>query len=185
MKSSLSLHLGSPDLESAIAPRGISGRRFIMTLSRFSVLVTTTALLHASVVSQVVAQDRIQPRAASQSVGAGRWQSQRDNLGHRDWQVQIQRFDDDSIEGSLIVIGSPTLHKVRLEGRVDGDEVYGALVGDSNRQVGSFTGSVFEGGVSGTYTTADGDSGSWSWAGPAGACSLKERGEKDIAESTP
>ena len=124
-------------------------------------------------------------RVSDRAVGAGRWQSQRDNLGNRDWHVQIQRFDDDSIEGSLIVIGSPTLHKVRLEGRVDGDEVYGVLVGDSKQQVGTFTGSVFEAGVSGTYTTADGDSGSWSWAGPAGARSLKERGEKDIAESTP
>jgi hypothetical protein len=124
----------------------------------------------------VLASSAMAQSESRAAVGAGRWQSQRDTLGHRDWQVQIQRFDDDSIEGSLIVIGSPTLHKVRLEGRVDGEEVYGVLLGDSNRQVGTFTGSVFEAGVSGTYTTADGDSGSWSWAGPAGARSLKARG---------
>jgi hypothetical protein len=89
------------------------------------------------------AEERTRPGTATQVAGAGRWQSQRDAGGDRDWQIQIQRFDDDSIEGTLIVIGSPQLHKVRLEGRVDGEQVYGVLVGDTDRQVGTFTGAVF------------------------------------------
>jgi hypothetical protein len=113
-----------------------------------------------------------------QAVGAGRWQSQRDGLGSRDWHLQLKRFDDDSIEGSLIIVGSE-LNNVRLEGRVDGDDVYGAMVDDSNRQVGTFTGSIFAGGVSGTYATTSGDTGNWTWAGPAGARSLKPRSNQN------
>ena len=50
-------------------------------------------------------------------------------------------------------------------------------------EVGTFTGTIGEAGLSGTYTTTEGDSGSWSWAGPAAARSLKaEKTESAAAE---
>ena len=104
------------------------------------------------------------PQRAS---GAGRWESTRAAGDKRDWQIEVERFDDDSIAGSIIVIGSPSLHKARIEGRVEGAEVYGVLVADGDKQVGTFTGTIGDAGLSGTYTTTEGDSGSWSWAGPA------------------
>ena len=67
------------------------------------------------------------PQRAS---GAGRWESTRAAGDKRDWQIEVERFDDDSIAGSIIVIGSPSLHKARIEGRVEGAEVYGVLVAD-------------------------------------------------------
>lgn len=107
------------------------------------------------------------------AVGAGRWESAQATGEKRDWQIQIERFTDDSLAGSIIVIGSPYLHKARIEGRVDGKDVYGVLIADDDTQVGTFTGTVADTGLSGTYATKQGDSGTWTWAGPAGARSLK------------
>ena len=119
----------------------------------------------------------------TRAVGAGRWESTHAAGDKRDWQIEIERFTDDSIAGSIIVIGSPYLHKARIEGRVEGKEVYGVLVGDDDKQVGTFTGTIGDAGLSGTYTTDQGDSGSWSWAGPAGARGLKsEKAESAASE---
>jgi hypothetical protein len=120
-----------------------------------------------------IAQLRPDSEAVGRAVGAGRWESPNAAGDKRDWQIEIERFADDSIAGSIIVIGSPYLHKARIEGRVEGKEVYGVLVGDNESQVGTFSGTITDSGLSGTYTTKQGDSGNWSWAGPEGARSLK------------
>ena len=136
--------------------------------------------VHLLLTSQSVAESiTTEPPSVSDTirqvaVGSGRWESSREAAGKNDWQIEVERFTDDSIAGSIIVIGSPYLSKARIEGRVDGKEVYGVLIGDDERQVGTFSGIVADNGVSGTYTTKQGDSGSWSWAGPAGARTLKE-----------
>jgi hypothetical protein len=111
---------------------------------------------------------------ATRAVGAGRWESVQDAGEKRDWQIQVERYGDGAIEGSIIVVGSPYLHKARLVGRVDGSEVYGVLLGDGEKQVGTFSGTVGDTGLSGTYRTEHGDSGNWSWPGPAAAQSMKE-----------
>ncbi len=57
---------------------------------------------------------------------------------------------------------------------MSGSEVYGVIVGDDDVQVATFTGALFKGGpstglrtgMSGTYTTSDGDAGNWNWDGP-------------------
>ena len=114
------------------------------------------------------------PSEVEQAAGAGRWESARDDAGKRDVQIQIERFDDSSIAGSISVVGSAYLNKARLEGRVDGKEVYCVLVGADDQQIGTFAGTVADTGLSGTYTTNQGDSGSWNWAAPAAAEVLKE-----------
>jgi hypothetical protein len=155
---------------------------------RFTGRAVASYLLASAALTAVVAQtlgQREQVRAVSveeHAAGAGSWESHRDDAGKRDWQVQIERFDDNSIAGSIVVVGSPYLHRARLEGRVDAADVYGVIVGDDNTQVGTFTGKTSGSGVTGTYTTNQGDSGSWSWAGPAAAKSLKaDETESDAA----
>ena len=115
--------------------------------------------------TEVSGQD--DPPSIEQAVGVGRWESAHDDAGKREVQIQIERFDNNSITGSLIVVGSSYLNKTRLEGRVEGKEVYGVLVGADSQQIGTFVGMVADSGLSGTYTTNQGDAGSWNWAGTA------------------
>jgi hypothetical protein len=113
-------------------------------------------------------EDLVDPTAvAERAVGAARWDSAHDDAGKRDLQVQIERLQDGSILGSVTVVGSSYLNNARLEGRVDDKEVYGVLVGTSGQQIGTFSGVVGDSGLSGTYTTIQGDSGAWNWAGQA------------------
>jgi len=75
-------------------------------------------------------------------------------------------MDDDSLSGRITVNGSPRIQQARIEGQVTGSDVYGVLVDDHDTQVGTFSGSIMNSGMAGTYTTVDGDSGNWSWNGP-------------------
>jgi len=128
-------------------------------LAAFAMLSSLIATVGFSV------QARRPPAIVRQFVAGGNWQSHRDALDKRGWQIQMKHFDDDSLSGRIIIVGSPRLQQARLEGRVDGTQVYGVLVDDHDSQVGTFTGSIYQNSVSGTYTTADGDTGDWSYAG--------------------
>lgn len=144
-----------------------------------ALLVLSQALLAGPLVSVAHESTTVVAGAASRAVGAGRWESSRDASGKRDWQIEIERFEDNSVGGSIVVIGSAYLRKARIEGRVDGSDVYGVLIGDNNNQVGTFTGTISDSELSGRYTTIQGDSGTWSWSGPAAARSLgTDRSEK-------
>jgi hypothetical protein len=105
------------------------------------------------------------PAVIRQLVGGGQWESRRDGRGQRDWQVELKRRDDGSVGGRVTVVGSPVLHEARLEGRLDGAEVYGVLLGPDDRQIGTFTGYRAARSLTGTYTFANGDSGTWTWSG--------------------
>jgi hypothetical protein len=107
-----------------------------------------------------------QPALVQQFVGGGHWNSDSDAANARGWQTQLAHFDDDSLTGRITLTGPTRLSGARLEGQISGNEVTGVLVGDNDMQVGTFTGSIYAESVSGTYTTADGDSGTWSWDGP-------------------
>jgi hypothetical protein len=115
-----------------------------------------------------------------QLVGAGKWQSRRTNADNN-WHIQVRRLDDDSLDGRITVVGSPLIQQARIEGQISGIEVYGVVVGDNDVQVATFTGSVFKGGMSGTYTTTDGDSGDWSYDGIA---SLSDRAIEPLQEES-
>jgi hypothetical protein len=106
------------------------------------------------------------PRVVRQFVGGGNWQSSRAGFEQRGWHVQLKHFDDNSLSGRITIVGSPRLQQARIEAQISGSEVYGVLVDDSDQQVGTFTGSIFTDGIAGTHTTADGDTGNWTWNGP-------------------
>ncbi len=106
------------------------------------------------------------PNLVRQFVGGGRWESHQTGNGHH-WQVQMKHFDDDSLSGRAIIVGSPLMQHVQIQGQLTGTEVDGVLLDDNGVQVGTFSGTSGTGGLTGTYTTADGDIGDWSWDGPA------------------
>ncbi len=103
---------------------------------------------------------------ARQFVGNGRWESHQTGNGPHGWQVQMKRFDDDSLSGRAVIVGSPLMQQVQIRGQVTGTEVDGVLLDDNGVQVGTFSGTAGTNGLTGTYTTADGDIGNWSWDGP-------------------
>ncbi len=108
---------------------------------------------------------RVQRPVKQQLVGAGKWQSRRTG-NDNDWHIQVKRLDDDSLEGRITVVGSPLIQQAKIEGQISGGDVYGVVVGDNDVQVATFTGSVFKAGMSGMYTTTDGDTGNWNWERP-------------------
>lgn len=112
---------------------------------------------------------------AAQFIGGGHWQSQSRIASLSDqtigslgagWQLQVKQMDDNSLTGRITIVGSPRIQQARIEGQISGSAVDGVLVDNADTQIGTFTGSVSNGSVSGTYTTADGDTGTWSWDGP-------------------
>lgn len=128
--------------------------------------------IHAAEVEQAAPEQAVaQPLA-----GAGAWASERDGQGARNWQVRIEKFSDDSIEGRIFVVGSAVVQEARIQGRVEAGEIYGVLVDGTDHQVGTFNGTPGAQGYTGSYTFANGDTGAWNWAGPA-AQELKPAGE--------
>lgn len=131
-------------------------------------LVVGATFLACGVAAGALAQRlaaRRPPAVVRQFVGGGQWQSRREGHGQRDWQVELKRRDDGSVGGRVTVLGSPLLDEARIEGRIDGAEVYGVLVGPDDRQIGTFAGTRVRKGLSGTYTFGDGDTGTWGWRG--------------------
>jgi len=104
------------------------------------------------------------PALLRQFAGGGGWQShgRRDRQG---WDVQLKHFDDGSLSGRVVIVGSPVLDHAQIQGQVTGSDVDGVLLDDSGRQVGTFSGTIRNKRVSGTYTTADANLGSWEWDG--------------------
>jgi hypothetical protein len=128
------------------------------------VAITVLALALVAVGSPPLEQELRHPGSPHrQALAAGKWQSQHGSAVQRDWQVQIKRSADGVIGGRILIAGG-RWSQVRVEGRVDGDEVYGVLLDDAGQEVGDFTGSVGKEGASGTYRMKDGDEGSWSTA---------------------
>jgi len=110
---------------------------------------------------------------AFQSTGAGEWQSREPARGKRGWQIEIERFGDGAVAGRVRLFGSP-FERAQLVGRVDGDDVYGVLLDDDGRQIGTFSGAVFTNALSGTYRMVDGDEGAWAWNGEHAVRAIKD-----------
>jgi hypothetical protein len=113
-------------------------------------------------------RSRVEAHAKRQFGGQGRWRSGQPGrqADQHSWHVHVERSDDGSVTGRVAVIGSPSLHSARIQGHVTGSDVYGVLLDESDSQLGTFSGTVSSDGLNGTYQTADGDSGTWSWDGP-------------------
>jgi hypothetical protein len=102
----------------------------------------------------------------------GRWRSERAGrvsaAEDQPWYVQLQHnTDDGTISGHLSVVGSGLFSDGTISGHVDGRSVTGVVTDDGGAQLATFTGTVSPTGMSGTYLTTDGDSGSWSYDDPA------------------
>ena len=146
------------------------------------VFLVGLGVLAASVTVSVFALEQqtstspVTPAAVTlQLVGGGHWQSQKRTVSlggpatrllGAGWQVQLKQMQDNSLAGRITIVGSPLIQQARIEGQISGSDVDGVLVDDSNAQIGTFTGTLSNGSVSGTYTTAAGDTGNWSWDGP-------------------
>ena len=94
---------------------------------------------------------------------AGQWQSQRTGRGAQSWQVQaFQNTEDETLSGRITIGGSGLFSEAKITGKIDGAIVSGVVTGDDDSQLATFTGTVSATGMSGTYETADGDTGIWS-----------------------
>ncbi len=98
---------------------------------------------------------------------SGRWQSARFGTDARPWLAQVQRnIVDNSLAGQLTVIGSSRIGAAKISGRIEGSACAGVVTDDHGTQLASFTGTVTAAGMSGTYATPDGDSGTWETEAP-------------------
>jgi hypothetical protein len=148
-----------------------------------------TALLLGAVqvVGATDSNSRTDARPVKQQlVGAGHWQSRR-RADVQGWQIQVKRLDDDSLTGRITVVGSSLIQQGKIEGQISGTDVDGVIVGDDDVQIATFTGVMAKQRMSGTYTTADGDSGNWSWEGPGEIESVSQRAIEPLgnAEAAP
>ena len=92
-----------------------------------------------------------------------RWQSRRP----QPWFVQAQQNSaDGSLTGRLSVFGSGSLSGGTINGKIDGSSVFGTINDDQGAQLATFSGSRAGNHFTGTYQTADGDFGSWSYDEP-------------------
>jgi len=115
--------------------------------------------------AEIAAIRRARGRTVASSL-AGHWQSTRFVRDAMPWHLQLQRnADDGTISGRITVVGSGTLSAGKISGKIIDNAVSGVIVNAAGTQVGTFTGSVFTGGMSGTYETTDGDVGTWNYAG--------------------
>jgi hypothetical protein len=104
------------------------------------------------------------PEVRRQLLGGGTWESGRDGAGKRSWHAELKRRDDDSFTGRIRVIGSAVVQEARIEAQLSGGEIYGVLVGDDDKQIGTFSGIAGKESLGGTYTFENGDSGEWRWS---------------------
>jgi len=135
--------------------------------------VTTLALLFSTGAYLTAGAADRGDGLSRQATGAGEWQSREAARGKRGWQIEIERFGDGAVSGRVRLFGSP-FERARLVGRVDDDDVYGVLLDDDGRQIGTFSGAVFTNALSGTYRMIDGDEGAWAWNGEHAVRAIKD-----------
>ena len=91
--------------------------------------------------------------------GAGTWQSQRLEA-HGTWRADFVREGND-VSGGITVAGSPIASGGSIAGMItDSDTItFGVL--ENSERVATFTGTIHDDRVSGTYRAASGDEGTW------------------------
>jgi len=109
--------------------------------------------------------------------GAGIWKSRSQTLARatQEWALAVTRGADDSLHGRISIADSPTLHGGNVHGRVSGKSVSGTITDDDGNFVAAFEGVLDGEEMAGTYRSADGDSGTWSWSEPAAKQVVAER----------
>jgi hypothetical protein len=92
----------------------------------------------------------------------GHWKSDRLIGERQSWAIQAQQNEDDgTLTGKLTVVGSGLFSHGNISGKLSGNTVSGIVTDKNGTQLATFTGTASTTGMSGSYTTADGDVGSW------------------------
>jgi hypothetical protein len=92
----------------------------------------------------------------------GHWKSDRLIGERQSWAIQAQQNEDDgTLAAKLTVVGSSLFSHGNISGKLDGNTVSGIVTDKNGTQLATFTGTASTSGMSGSYTTADGDVGSW------------------------
>jgi hypothetical protein len=143
----------------------------MMHLQWFEKLVPiVTAAVCAAVVSVPAwAESAFDQRAAITARrlrGGGEWQNATARQAVRQWDLDMTRADDDSLSGSVTLVGSPLMQRGRLRGTIEGRRVSGSVTDEAGNHVATFVGAVTsDGGLQGTYQDRTGEVGRWSWHG--------------------
>ena len=109
------------------------------------------------------------PLAARGLHGRGSWQraEQSARPSAQQWDIDVNRADDDTLDGRVSVAGSPLLQNGILHGRINGRRVSGSIDDPGGNHVADFSGAVLpNGAMQGTYQDRSGEVGRWSWDGP-------------------
>jgi hypothetical protein len=104
----------------------------------------------------------IAPASADSVSASGTWRSSRNADKDGTWQLAASKSAaSDELEGSVSVAGQPNFNQGAVHGSFgqSGQISFGIVYNDVEESV--FTGNVVGGTVSGTYTTKDGDEGTW------------------------
>jgi hypothetical protein len=92
-----------------------------------------------------------------------------DGTGHR-LHITLTSLDKPgATSGTASVVGFPVVLSGSfgdIDWQIDGDTVTGRLEDRGDGSAGTFRGTITQTGVSGTFTSADGRTGLWSWDGP-------------------
>lgn len=104
-------------------------------------------------------------RAKERLTRTGEWQSQRFDPESRGWHVDLEHNPrTGNVEGTIRITGSRSLASAtRLRGWMQDSSVTGTIETDGGDVLGTFSGTVSEVGMAGTYSTKDGDEGEWSY----------------------
>jgi len=99
--------------------------------------------------------------AGSEASAAGRWAASRTAAASQRWEGKVANRDG-ALEGTVTIEGSPVLRSGVVQGRVEGNGVWGTLTDGRGREVATFTGTITDGGrVHGRYRDASGEAGTW------------------------
>jgi hypothetical protein len=121
----------------------------------------------ALIVTLAVGTAAAQPDLATTELeGGGSWKVDGEaKRSSRQWDLDLQRAEDGTITGTIRVDGSPLLSEGRVQGKLDGNLISGAIVGEDGERAATFTGLLANGRFQGKYTDRTGETGEWEWEG--------------------
>jgi hypothetical protein len=96
----------------------------------------------------------------------GGWQRPARGDAEQHWQIDSLRRQDDALEGSVTLQGSPLMQTGTLRATIDGKTVSGRLADPDGNHVADFVGRIGpDGSWRGSYRDRSGEVGRWSWDG--------------------
>lgn len=100
--------------------------------------------------------------------GGGEWRGAARGGAAQRWQIDLTQRDDDVVEGTVTLVGSPLLRTGRLRGTIEGRRIVGRISDAAGNHVADFVGRIAADGTwRGSYQDRTGEVGRWSWNGAA------------------